>query len=230
MLRRLFPFSFNEDASNGNGCNGSAGHHNVAPEPADAELAVAAAECPPEPAPAPPVRKQAQNPASFEQIYQNAAVKPPRLSWGILKVAEMVNSEHLAGMSVDARRCSVLMALEAAGAAVEDLLQDAMARQRALNEHEDAQARALKDFEAAKLEENRTIQAELDRLTAQYMSRIQANLDEIASAQDRFRAWQKQKQQESQRIADAAAFCVPPGNANGNNLTAVLERATAARR
>jgi len=34
----------------------------------------------------------------------------------------------------------------------------------------------------------------------------------------------------AQRIADAAAFCVPPSGPSGNGLTQVLERATAVRR
>ena len=45
---------------------------------------------------------------SFEQIYQNAAVKPPRLNYSILKVSEMLNSSHLSTMSDEAKRCSLL--------------------------------------------------------------------------------------------------------------------------
>lgn len=163
----------------------------------------------------------------FEQIYQTAAVKPPRLPYGILKVAEMMNSPHLDGMSPDARRCSLLMALEAAGAEIEDLLQDAVVRQRALNDYEDGQKNRLEAFEQSKIDENKKIQQELDRLTAQHMARIQSNLDEVAREQDNFRAWQKGKQQESQRITEAAAYCVPQGSAASvSSLTAVLERAT----
>ena len=165
----------------------------------------------------------------FDQIYQAAAVKPPRLPYGILKVADMMNSAHLSGLSPDAKRCSLLMALEAAGAEIEDLLQDAVVRQRALNDYEEAQKSRLKNFEQAKTDDNTKIQGELDRLTNQYMARIQANLDEVAREQDSFRAWQKSKQQESQRITDAAAYCVPQGSAASvTTLTAVLERATVA--
>lgn len=163
----------------------------------------------------------------FEQIYQTAAVKPPRLSYGILKVAEMMNSSHLSGMSPEARRCSLLMALEAAGAEIEDLLQDAVVRQRALNDYEEAQGARLQSFEQSKLDENKKIQQELDRLTGQYMARIQANLDEVAREQDNFHTWQRTKQQEAQRITEAAAYCVPQGSsASMGSLTAVLERAT----
>lgn len=163
----------------------------------------------------------------FDQIYQNAAVKPPRLPYGILKVAEMVNSPHLSAMSPEAKRCSLLMALEAAGAEIEDLLQDAVVRQRALNDYEDGQKVRLKNFEQAKAEDSAKIQADLDRLTTQHLARIQANLDEVKKEQESFRAWQKAKQQESQRITEAAAYCVPQGSgASVSSLTAVLERAS----
>ena len=59
------------------------------------------------------------------------------------------------------------------------------------------------------------------------MARIQANIDEVAASQDRFRAWQKRKQQELQHISTAAAICVPKsaeGGATGTSYGAVLAR------
>jgi len=171
---------------------------------------------------------------SFEQIYDSAAAKPTRGEYDILKVVEMLNSPHLSGMSTETKRASLFMALEAAGVEVEDLLQDAVVRQRALNDYEEAQQTWLGGFETAKLEENRRIQGELDRLTSQYMSRIQNNLDEVARAQDDLRNWIKQKQLEAQRITEAATYCVPqqngPVTAPSNNLASVLERASVSRR
>jgi hypothetical protein len=165
--------------------------------------------------------------SSFDQIYQTAVNKLPRISYNILKVVEMVNSPHLAGMSSEAKRSSLLMALDAASVAVEDVLQDAVLRQRTLTEYEEAQKGRLKHFEQTKSEENAKIQAELDKLTKAHMSRIQANLDEVAREQDNFRSWQKAKTQECERLTDAAGYCVPPGSTVGvNNLAAVLERAT----
>jgi hypothetical protein len=170
---------------------------------------------------------------SFEQIYENSASKPARTDYSILKVVEMLNSQHLSGMSAEAKRASLMMALEAANVDVEDVLQDAVARQRALNDYDETQQAWLGSFENVKLEENRRIQAELDRLTGQYMARIQNNLDEVAHAQDDLRNWQKQKQLEAQHITEAANYCVPqsnsPVNSNGN-LANVLERASVVRR
>jgi len=169
--------------------------------------------------------------SDFEQIYQGGAVKPLRLSYGVLKVAEMLNSSHLCGMTAEAKRAALMMALDAGGAKMEDILQDAIVRQRVLNDYEEARQRDLQNFEAAIQEQNRAIQAEMDRMTGQYMARMQSNLDGVARAQDNFRVWQKRKQQEVQRISDAANCCVPElGVAAGSNggLTVVLERASSA--
>src|ERR1051325_10244202 len=62
------------------------------------------------------------------------ALQKPRIPCGILKVVEMVNSDHLAGLSPEAKRCAIMMALDSVGAGVEDLLQDAVVRQRGLND------------------------------------------------------------------------------------------------
>lgn len=168
--------------------------------------------------------------ADFEQVYQGGAVKPPRLSYGVLKVAEMLNSSHLCGMSAESKRAALMMALDAGGAKMEDILQDAIVRQRVLNDYEEARQRDLQNFEAAIQEQNRAIQAEMDRLTGQYIARMQSNLDEVARAQDSFRVWQKRKQQEVNRISDAADCCVPESGspAATAGLAVVLERASSA--
>jgi hypothetical protein len=150
--------------------------------------------------------------------------------WGIAKTMEMLNSPHLAGMSSDSKRGALLMALDAAGTSVETLIQDAVYQQRLLDQQEEVREAALRRIEAAKLEENRRIQADLDRLTAKHLQRLQANLDVIARHEDEFRAWQKEKQQEALRMTDAAAFCVPHAHApHGANLAVVMEPARAAR-
>jgi len=165
----------------------------------------------------------------FEQIYQGGPTRPLRLSYGVLKVAEMLNSAHLSGMPAESKRAALLMALEAGGARTEDILQDAIVRQRILNDYEQARQADLQSFEATIQEQNRALQEELDRITGQYVARMQRNLDEAARAQDSFRVWQKCKQQEVQRIADAAASCVPEASAPApGGLTVVLERASSA--
>jgi len=163
---------------------------------------------------------------TFEHIYRTAPVNQPQVAYSVLKVAEMVNSQHLVGMSTEVKRAAILMALETAGAEPKDILQDAMLRQRALNDYEEMQQKILQDFETAKAEDNRNIQAELDRITSEYMARVQANVDEVARHQDNFRAWQKSKQQEMHTIAEASSYCAI-SEISGSGISVMIERAAA---
>jgi hypothetical protein len=151
----------------------------------------------------------APSPTTFEEIYQTAAMKPPKLPYGILKVAQMAESAHLAGMPGEYKQRALLMALDAAGTDVGDVLNDGITRQRALREYEDSYLERVHQFEAARSEQNRLQKAELDRITSEFTARIQANLDEVDRAHKKFREWQKSKQQELHRLTNAAALCAP---------------------
>jgi hypothetical protein len=222
MLKRLFSFAFeDQEASRNNaGRNGSTGYATADPTDSNggANSALQSYNQ--------TVAKPTAGASTFEEIYQDGAIKLPRMAYNILKVAGMIDSPFLAGMSKEVKHASVLMALEAAGVQIEDLLQDALLRQRALNDFEDKQRQTLKEFETAKMQENAAIQVELDRITSQYMARSQTNMDEVASEQDKFHAWQKRKQQEAERIAEAARVCVPKG-AGPEDLTLTMERVAA---
>ena len=161
---------------------------------------------------------------SFEEIYRSTPANLPRAAYSIMKVAEMLNSPHLAGMSIETRRGSVMMALEAAGVDVKDMLQDAMLRNRALDDYEEVQQKKLQDFESVKLEANAKLQAELERITAEYMRLIQSNVDEIAGHQDAFRIWQKNKELELQNMAGASAFCSSTSGGMNGSLTMAAGR------
>jgi hypothetical protein len=167
--------------------------------------------------------------ASVDEIYQSANLRPAKASYNILKVLEMVNSPHLAAMTTEAKRGAILMALEAAGVLVEDVLQDAMYRQRVLNDYEETQTKKLTEFESTKHREHSRIEAELERISAQYRARMAATLDELQREKDTFLQWQKRKEQAMRGIADAASFCVPQGAAlTDNSLNVLFERAAAA--
>jgi hypothetical protein len=217
MFRRLFP-----TAQSGNP-NGLA-EHNAEPNSSNGTGRRRLAEQAPKPARTGRLGEY----VSFDEIYSSTPAAEPEGEYSIVKVAAMLKSNHLAGMSMDTKRAALMMALEAAGVEVKDILQDAMLRQRALNDYEETQQKILREFECAKNEENRQIQAELDKVTASYMARVQNNVDEMGQQQDAFRAWQKTKQQESAAIAEATTYCNVP-ESGIENLSVVLERPLARR-
>jgi hypothetical protein len=162
---------------------------------------------------------------SFEEIYTSAGIRSPKLGYSIMKVIDMLDCEHIRDLSKDTKRASLLMALDAAGVPVDEVLQDAMLRQHALNSYETAQRRRVEEYEARKNQENQAIQAEMDRVMAQYLARINATLDEIAREKDGLRKWQMRKEEEAQRIAEGVSLCVKHSGsqASSDPMLAVAE-------
>jgi len=146
------------------------------------------------------------NPTSFEEIYQAAEITVAAHGYTIFKIADMLQSEHIRGLPANVKKSSVLLALDAAGVKVEDVIKDAVLRDKALDTYERVQEKALQELEARKTQENRDIQAEIDRLVAEHQARMQKNNDEVAKEKERFYGWRLKKQQEELKIADAVSY------------------------
>jgi len=158
--------------------------------------------------PAPTPTSQPPAGASFEEIYTAAEIHPPDHGYTIYKIADMLQSEHIRNLPAEVKRSSILLALDAAGVKLQDIIEDAVRRDRALDTFERVQQKAVEDLEKRKTAENTQIQAELDRLVAEHRARIQANSDAVAKEKDRFFGWRLQKQQEEQKIADTVSHFV----------------------
>ncbi len=167
-------------------------------------IADIAASIAPQPAFAQPV----SNPTSFDQIYSAAEIQPPAHGFTVMKVADMLRSEHIRNLPRDVKRSSVLVALEAAGASIQDVIQDAIKRDRALDGYERVREKALLELETRKNQENQQIQAEIDRIVAEHKARMQANTDEVAKERESFYGWRLKKQEEEQKISDTVSYFV----------------------
>jgi len=148
------------------------------------------------------------NPMSFEEIYHAAEITLPSHGFSILKITELLQSEHIRNLSRDVKRSSLLLALEAAGVKAQDIVQDAVRRDKALDTFERIQEKSLQDLESQKTRENQELQAEIERRVSEMQSRIQANNDAVAKEKEKFFGWQLKKQQEEQKIADAVSYFV----------------------
>jgi hypothetical protein len=144
----------------------------------------------------------------MDDIYRAAGIMSPPKGYGIKKVVDMLNSEYVRALSKDMKRAAVLMALDAAGVPIQQLQQDARARQDALDSYEAAQRKQVEGEWARKTEENVQIQAELERVKAHHQARIARNLDAIAREKATFSTWLALKQQETHSMLEAAELCL----------------------
>jgi hypothetical protein len=148
------------------------------------------------------------DPTSFEQIYQAAEIPPAPQGYSILKISQMLESEHIRNLPSDVKKSSVLVALDAAGVDIKEVIQDAVRRDRALDTYERVQQRAADELETKKTKENTDIQAQIDRFVTEQRAKIQANNDEVTREKTRFTGWRLKKQQEEKKIAEAVGYFV----------------------
>jgi hypothetical protein len=165
----------------------------------------------------------------MEDVCRSAGIMAPPKGYGINKVVEMINSEYVRGLSKELKRAAVLMALNAAGVPVGQVLQDYKSRQEALDFYDAAQKKQAEAEWARRGEEIVQIQAEMERVKEQFMARINRSLEGVAREKATFSAWQTQKNLETQNMSEAAELCARPV-ADGAKDSAAEGATTAAAR
>ena len=146
------------------------------------------------------------DPTSFDEIYKAAEIPPAPQGYSILKISQMLESEHIRNLPSDVKKSSVLVALDAAGVDVKEVIQDAIRRDRALDTYERVQQRAADQLEAQKTKENSEIQAQIDKYVNEQRAKIQSNSEEISREKQRLTGWRLKKQQEEKKIAEAVGY------------------------
>jgi hypothetical protein len=150
----------------------------------------------------------AGKPGSFEEIYQQAEIPAPTHGYTIMKILEMLQSEHIRSLPAEVKKSSVLLALEAAGVSLKEVIEDAVRRDRALDTYERVMQKSVEELEQQKTGENRDLEQEMEKRVAEYRNKIQANNEALRRRKEDFFGWRLQKQQEEKRIADAVGYFV----------------------
>lgn len=147
-------------------------------------------------------------PVDLGVVYEAAKIQPPAHGYTVLKVAEMLSSEHLTALPGDVKRKSILVALEAAGVTIEEIVQDAVRRDRALDTYEKVLDQHFADLEARLAAENTAIEEQIARQAAELRARIDQNRRALEAEAAELAAWRARKQREEAAIAEAVGHFV----------------------
>ena len=147
---------------------------------------------------------------SMPDIYQTAGIRGPRKGYSINKIVELLRSEHLRGLAKEMKRTSILVALDAAGISLDEVVEDANARLEAIDSYETSQRKQFEAHLVRRAEENQQIMAELERVKATYAERLRRNLEGVAREKATFGSWLTLKQQEAANITEALELCTKP--------------------
>jgi hypothetical protein len=148
------------------------------------------------------------NLGTISEVYASARIEPPAHGYTIQKVADMLASEHIRALPSDVKRKSVLVALDAAGVSIDDIVQDAVRRDQALDTYERVLVQHVNERRDAWLAENAAIEEEITKRVAELRARIDENTRLITREQDELNAWRARKQQEEAAIAEAVGHFV----------------------
>ena len=149
-----------------------------------------------------------QNTFDLGEVYEAAKIAAPAHGYTVLKVAEMLQSEHIRALPGDVKRKSIMVALDAAGVKVTDIVEDAVRRDRALDTYERVLQKNLEARGAEIAAENKRLEDEITQRVAELRAKIDENTRALGAEQQEFLAWQQQKRQEEATIADAVSYFV----------------------
>jgi hypothetical protein len=143
---------------------------------------------------------------SLREEYREHMTTRSTGEYTILKVAQMLQSEHIRDLPREVKRAAILVALQAAGVKLADVIDDAVQRNEVLANAQRAREKVLREFETRKEEANRKVQALVQSLVAEYEARIQRHKDEVSAEREKFAEWRQAKAEEEQKIADALSY------------------------
>jgi hypothetical protein len=146
--------------------------------------------------------------ADFGAVYSEAGIELPAHGYGIDKVAEMLEGKRLAGLSREVKATAVMAAVEAAGAPITDVLQDAVRRDRALDAFEAAKADEVKELRMKAEVKIASIQQEMDAFLREKNAEMESLKEAVAAAERAFVTLQGRKRREEDRLHDLVAHFV----------------------
>jgi hypothetical protein len=148
------------------------------------------------------------DPNLLEEIYASAQIATPGHGYSILKVAEMLESEHIRSLPPDVKRKSILVALDAAGVKLQEIIEDAVQRDRALDTYERVLESNLEALRRTKEVENQRLEEEINQRLSELRARIAENNREVSEEHENLSAWRTGKRAEEERIAQAVGYFV----------------------
>ena len=158
--------------------------------------------------PEPALAMAVSSPVDLTEVYASARIPEPAHGYSVLKVAEMLRSEHIRDLPAEVKRKSVMVALEAAGVKVTDIVEDAVRRDRALDTFERVLQKHLEDAQARTAAENARIEEDIQRHLTELRTRMDENTRRMQAEEQDFLAWRARKHQEEAAIADAVGYFV----------------------
>jgi hypothetical protein len=146
--------------------------------------------------------------ASFEGVYEEAGIQLPAHKYGVDKVSEMLESKRLATLGREVKATAVMAALEAAQVPIRDVIQDAVLRDKALDDFEAAKETEVRELKARSEARVAAIKDEIDALLREKNAEIEGLKKAAADAEHAFAELQERKRKEEDRLHEVVSHFI----------------------
>ena len=149
--------------------------------------------------------------SDFAAVYEEARVPVPFRGYGVDKMAEILESKRLAALPREVRVAAVMASLEAAGVSLPQVLQDAVLRDRALDDFVAAKEREVEALRSRNEARVSALKQEVDG----FMKERNAEIDGLKKSSDSgtsaFAQLQLKKKNEEDRLRDVLSYFAADG-------------------
>jgi hypothetical protein len=144
----------------------------------------------------------------FEAVYDEAGIALPAHKYGVDKVQEMLESKRLSSLGREVKATAVLAALEAAQVPIRDVVQDAVLRDKALDDFEAAKEAEVKELKARSEARVAAIKDEIDALLREKNAEIEGLKKAAEDAERAFVELQARKRKEEDRLHEVVSHFI----------------------
>ena len=145
---------------------------------------------------------------SFEAVYDEAGIELPAHKYGVDKVSEMLESKRLASLGREVKATAVLAALEAAQVPIRDVIQDAVLRDKALDDFEAAKETEVRELKAKSEARIAAIKGEIEALLRDKNAEIEGLKKAAEGAEQAFADLQARKRAEEDRLHEVVSHFI----------------------
>ena len=149
---------------------------------------------------------------TFEAVYDEAGIQLPAHKYGVDKVSEMLESKRLASLGREVKATAVLAALEAAQVPIRDVIQDAVHRDKALDDFEAAKEAEVQELKARSEARIAAIKDEIDSLLREKNTEIEGLKKAAEEAERAFVELQARKRKEEDRLHEVVSHFIEGGD------------------
>jgi hypothetical protein len=142
----------------------------------------------------------------FPSIYQTSGVKDPAHGFSAYKVLEILSSSDFSALDPRAKAAALsgFLRMNPTGPVpIADVIQDAVARDHALDNFERFLQKKLESRREQLEKETTALQAEIDALSRRNQEKMEANRRTLERERQRFADWQARKRIEERKLFDA---------------------------